>query len=117
MQGKQGVAASIQQQEAQNERLRAQGEARLQQQLFQADAAGKQFVFQQTDKREMQKLNRLSALAGAASQQAAAAQSVAMGGVGQALGGIGSALGGGFKDGKFSFENITNAVYGDDSDS
>lgn len=117
LQGKQGVSASIAQQEAQNERLRAQGEARLQQQLFQADAAGKQFVFQQTDKREMQKLNRLSALAGAASQQAAAAESVAMGGVGQALGGIGSALGGGFKDGKFSFKNITNAVVGDDSDS
>jgi|9_EtaG_2_1085328.scaffolds.fasta_scaffold09604_2 hypothetical protein len=117
LQSKQGVAASIQQQEAQNERLRAQGEARLQQQLFQADARGKQFVFEQTDRREMQKLNRLSALAGAASQQAAAAQSVAMGGIGQALGGIGSAIGGGFKGGKFSFENMTNAVVGDDSDS
>lgn len=114
LQGKQGVAASIQQQEAQNERLRAQGEARLQQQLFQADALGKKFVFEQTDKREMQKLNRLSALAGAASQQAAAAQSTAMGGVGEVLGGIGSALGGGFKNGKFSWENMTNAVYGDD---
>lgn len=112
LQSKQGVAASIAQQEAQNERLRAQGEARLQQQLFQADARGKQFVFEQTDRREMQRLNRLSALAGAASQQAAAAESVAMGGIGQALGGIGSAIGGGFKDGKFSFENITNATVG-----
>ena len=64
----------------------------------------------------MQKLNRLSAQAGAASQQAAAFQSEAMGGVGQALAGSGSALGGGFKNGKFSFENITNALYGDDSD-
>ena len=116
LQGKQGVSASIAQQEAQNDRLRAQGEARLQQQLFQADAAGKQFVFGATERREMQKLNRLSAQAGAASQQAAAFQSEALGGVGQALGGIGSALGGGFKNGKFSFENITNALYGDDSD-
>ena len=98
LQGKQGISASIAQQEAQNDRLRAQGEARLQQQLFQADAAGKQFVFGATERREMQKLNRLSSLAGAASQQAAAGESAAIGGIGQALGGIGSfAMGGGFK--------------------
>ena len=110
---KQGVSTSIAQQEAQNKKLRAQGEARLQQQLYQAKVAGEQFVFQQTDKREMQRLNRLSALAGAAGQQAAAAQSAAMGGIGQALGGIGSALGGGFKNGEFSWKNMTTAVVGE----
>ena len=85
---KQGISASIQQQEAQNERLRAQGEARLQQQLAQAKVQGETFVFEQQEAREMQKLNRLSAMAGAASQQAAAAQSASMAGFGAAAGGL-----------------------------
>ena len=94
---KQGVSASIAQQEAQNERLRAQGEARLQQQLADAEVKGRQFVFGATERREMQKLNRLSSLAGAASQQAAAAGSTANQMFGQALGGVaGFALQGGF---------------------
>ena len=95
---KQGVAASIAQQEAQNERLRAQGQMRLEQQLADAAVRGRQFVFGAQEAREMQQLNRLSALAGAASQQAAAAQSQQMAGLGQAIGGIGSfAAAGGFK--------------------
>ena len=109
LRAKQGVTASIAQQEARNEQLRAQGEARLQTQLFQAETAGKQFVFQQTEARELQKLNRLSALAGNASQQAAAAQSTMLGGLGSMLGGVGSAVGAGLTgEGKF-FENILNA--------
>ena len=71
---KQGVSASIQQQEARNEQLRAQGEAQLQRQLADAEVRGQQFVFGATERREMQQLNRLSSLAGAASQQAAAAE-------------------------------------------
>tara|TARA_R110002153_G_scaffold73454_3_gene191686 strand:+ start:9729 stop:10352 length:624 start_codon:yes stop_codon:yes gene_type:complete len=98
LQSKQGVSASIAQQEAQNERLRAQGESQLQTALADADAKGKQFVFNATESREMQKLNRLSALAGAASQQSAAAESSMIAGIGQAIGGVGSfAIGGGFK--------------------
>ena len=94
---KQGVAASIAQQEAQNERLRAQGQMRLEQQLADAEVRGRQFVFGAQEAREMQQLNRLSSLAGAASQQAAAAQSQQMAGLGQAIGGIGSfAAAGGF---------------------
>lgn len=85
---KQGVSASIAQQEARNEQLRAQGEARRQQFVAQAQARGKQFAFEAQEKREMQKLNRLSALAGAASQQAAAAQDAAAAGFGSALGGL-----------------------------
>ena len=96
---KQGISASIQQQEAQNERLRAQGEARLQQQLAAAEVSGQQFVFDAQERREMQKLNRLSSLAGAASQQAAAASSSANQMFGQALGGVaGMALTGGFNN-------------------
>ncbi len=99
LKSKQGVTASIAQQEAQNERLRAQGEARLQQQLAEAEVKGRQFVFGATERREMQQLNRLSALAGAASQQAAAAESQQLAGIGQAIGGIGSfAMGGGFNN-------------------
>lgn len=109
LKAKQGVTASIAQQEARNEQLRAQGEARLQTQLFQAESMGKQFVFKQTEAREMQKLNRLSALAGNASQQAAAAQTTMIGGLGSILGGVGSAVGAGLTgDGTF-FENISNA--------
>lgn len=96
---KQGVSASIAQQEARNEQLRAQGEARLQQQLADAEVKGRTFVFGATERREMQQLNRLSALAGAASQQAAAAGSAANQMFGQALGGVaGFALQGGFNN-------------------
>jgi len=45
----------------------------------------------------MQKLNRLSAMAGGAQQQAASAEQSMIGGIGEAIGGIGSfALAGGF---------------------
>ena len=99
LRAKQGVSASIAQQEARNEQLRAQGEARLQQQLADAEVKGRQFVFGATERREMQQLNRLSALAGAASQQAAAAGSAANQMFGQALGGVaGFALQGGFNN-------------------
>ncbi len=90
LQAKQGVSASIAQQEVQNARLRAQGQARLESQLAEAEVKGKQFVFKAQEAREMQKLNRLSALAGAASQQAAAAQSAELAGIGQAAGSLGS---------------------------
>ena len=102
---KQGVAASIEQQEVQNTRLRAQGQQQLemnrlkeQQRVQMAEAQGKQFVFGATENREMQQLNRVSAQLSNASQQSAAYTSQMMGGIGQALGGIGSfAIGGGFK--------------------
>jgi len=90
LQSKQGVSASIAQQEVQNERLRAQGQQQLERALFDAEAKGKQFVFGAQEKREMQKLNRLSSMAGGASQQAAAAESAQIQGVGQMVGGIGS---------------------------
>ena len=90
---KQGVAASIAQQEAQNERLRAQGQMRLEQQLADAEVKGRQFVFGATERREMQQLNRLSAMAGAASQQAAAAETQMLGGLGSLLGAVGSGVG------------------------
>lgn len=78
LQSKRGVAASIEQQEAQNEKLRAQGESQLQQlklaeqqriqgiqigeaqRVQQAQAAGQQFMFGAQEEREYAKLDRLS---------------------------------------------------------
>lgn len=90
---KKGVAATIESQEANNEKLRAQGEASLQSakmaeaqrvqtaqyaeagRLQQADVAGRQYEFEQQDRREDQQLNRLQAqITGQQQQQAAARQ-------------------------------------------
>ena len=101
LQAKKGVAASIESQEVANEKARAQGEATLQRQqmaeaqrIQQAQVSGEQFVFQQTEAREMQQLNRLSnqigALRGAAAQ-ARADQTAAITG---AISGAASILGG-----------------------
>lgn len=103
LKSKRGIAASIEQQEAQNAKLRAQGQQQLQSQLFQAEAKGKQFMFGATERREMQQLNRLSSLSSSASQQAAAYGGQAMSGFGQAIGGLGSfAMAGGFGEGNNS---------------
>jgi len=88
---KKGVAASIESQEANNEKLRAQGEATLQQQqmaeaqrvqeakfreagrLQEADVAGRKYVYEEKDRRTEQELNRLqSQITGQQQQQAAA---------------------------------------------
>jgi hypothetical protein len=95
LQSKKGVSANIEQQEANNERLRAQGEQQLDRMRMQEaarvqgiqiaeggrvqglDAAGKQFMFQTQEQREMAQLDRVSAqLAGAEAQamQASAAR-------------------------------------------
>jgi hypothetical protein len=82
LRSKKNVSASIEQQEAQNEKLKAQGEQQLQQQkvaeerrMQQAGAAGKQFVFGATEQREQQVLDRTAAMLG--QQQAAQAQAKA----------------------------------------
>jgi hypothetical protein len=66
---KQGISASIEQQEASNEKLRAQGEEQLQQQLMSekmrvqnAEVSGSQFVFDQQESRELMQLDRAQAL-------------------------------------------------------
>lgn len=75
---KQGIAASIEQQEARNAELRAQGEAQLQQmrmseaqRIQQADVAGQQFMFSTREEREMQKLDRLQGMSNRFATQAA----------------------------------------------
>ncbi len=100
LQSKKGIAANIEQQEAANEKQRAMGEATLQQQRMseaqrqqQADVAGDQFVFQQTEAREMQQLNRLSNQIGALRGQAATANADATAAITGAIGGAASMLG------------------------
>lgn len=55
---KQGISASIEQQEIENQKLSAQGQARQEQLLGQ----GKAFEFNAREEREMQKLNRVAGL-------------------------------------------------------
>lgn len=81
LRSKKGVAASIEQQESQNEKMRAQGEQQRQQQLRaeqvrlqQADVAGEQFMFGMREQREMQQLDRTAALLGQANQANAQAK-------------------------------------------
>lgn len=108
LQSKRGVAASIEQQEAQNEKLKAQGEANLQNikmseaqriqgalmgeqgRLQQADVAGAQFVYGERERRETEQLNRKQAQITGAQQQQAAANQAQAGYIGAGLSAVGS---------------------------
>ena len=110
LQSKKEVAASIEQQEASNEKLRAQGEEALEsrqmaekariegiqlqqaEKVQEADVAGKQFVFTQKENREQQKIDRTAAELDNArmmAAQASADQTSALTGM---LGGITNSL-------------------------
>lgn len=100
LRSKKNISASIEQQEATNSRLKAQGEQQMQQaqrseeiRMQQAGAAGKQFVFGQTERREQQQLDRTAALLDNAmgiEQQAKADQ---VGAITGAIGGVTDILG------------------------
>ena len=105
LQSKRGVSASIEQQEAQNEKLRAQGElaetrARMAeaQRIQTAEAAGKQFVFSAQENRENAQLDRVSAQLSGAEAREAQAASDKVGAITSAVGSIagiaGSYMGG-----------------------
>jgi hypothetical protein len=92
---KQGVAASIEQQEARNAQLRAQGQQQMQQmqmqeaaRVQQAQVAGQQFMFGAQEQREMQRLNRLAGLQAGQQQMAMGYQANAMAGLGAAVGAL-----------------------------
>ena len=109
MQSKKGVSASIEQQEAANEKLKAQGEDNLQrlqmaeaqrvqaglfgeaQRMQDVDVKGKSFVYGEKERRETEQLNRTQAqITGQQQAQMAAQQnqaSIMAGGIG-ALGNI-----------------------------
>jgi len=99
LRSKKGVAASIEQQEAQNEKMRAQGEQQMQQQLRaeqmrlqQADVAGEKFVFGMREQREMQELDRTAAMLGAARSAEAQAGADQLGAITGAIGGMANIL-------------------------
>jgi len=117
LKSKQGVSANIEQQEAQNEKLRAQGEQQMEQMKIaeqrrmqnilisegareqQAEAAGKQFVFGAKEQREMQELDRTAAMLGAATRSQAQAQADQTSAITGMLGTVAQAgLSGGFDD-------------------
>ena len=97
---KANIAADIEKQEAQNARLRAQGEQQMQQlqmreaaRVQTAEAQGKAFMFTAQEKRDVAQLNRLAGLQQNAAQQAAQLRGQASAMTGQALGALGSAVG------------------------
>ena len=101
LRSKRGVAASIEQQEKSNEDKRAAGEQLAQQKRMSeqqrmqtADVAGKQFVFQQTENREVAQLNRVASQLGAAQQDLAQAKADETSAVLGAIGGVTSAVSG-----------------------
>ena len=119
LQSKKGVTANIEQQEAQNEKLRAQGEQQLNQMRMQEGARvqglqiaeggrvqgmemqGRQFQFQTQENREDAKLDRLSTqLAGAEARQAQA-EADRTGALTGMIGGISSLASAGITSGAF----------------
>jgi hypothetical protein len=101
LQAKKGVAASIESQEAANEKQRAAGEQTLQQQrlaeekrIQQAEVSGKEFVFAETEKREMQQLDRLTNQIAALRGASAAAQKDAQAATGTMMDGLSGLVGG-----------------------
>ena len=99
LRSKRDISASIQQQEAQNARLRAQGEAQRQTALMQeasrvqqARVAGEKFVFGATETRQMQQLNRLQSMIDNSQRQAATFRAASDQAIYGALGSVGGAM-------------------------
>ena len=110
LKSKQGVAASIEKQEAENEKLKAQGEAQLQSKRLaeqqriqgiqisegaraqQAQAQGKAFQFNARESREQSKINRVAGQLANQQQAAAQAQQDQSAAIAGAFSGIGSTL-------------------------
>ncbi len=108
LQSKKGVSASIESQEAANEKLKAQGQQQLEQlkmaekQRIQSvgiaegrrtqslDAAGKQFMFDTRENREVSKMNRVAGLADRAANQEAQARADGNAALTGMLSGLGS---------------------------
>ena len=84
LKSKQGVAADIQRQEAQNQRLYAQG----QQQMEMAQAKGEAFKFQAQESRDVRDINRLQMQMDVAQQQRAAGLATGAAALASGIGGL-----------------------------
>jgi hypothetical protein len=118
LQSKKGVSASIEQQEAQNQKLQAQGAAELQsakmaeQQRIQgikigegqraqaAETAGIQFKYGEQESRDISKLNRLAGQEAQAKSDAAAAKNAQNAAIGGMFSSVGSIAAAGISSGK-----------------
>ena len=110
LKGKQGIAANIQQQEAQNAKLRAQGEAgaiqmRMAegQRMQEADILGKTFMFQAQEGRQIADIARSGAMVQQFGQQRADALGAMGANTMSFLGAVATAGAGGGANGGFGF--------------
>ena len=110
LKGKQGIAANIQQQEAQNAKLRAQGEAgaiqmRMAegQRMQEADILGKTFMFQAQEGRQIADIARSGAMVQQYGQQRADAMGAMGANTMSFLGAVATAGAGGGANGGFGF--------------
>ena len=119
LQSKRGVSASIEQQESQNEKLKAQGKAEMEQaklaeaqrlqnvqmseaqRMQVAQSEGIKFKFGEQESRDTAKLNRLAGQSAQASANSAAASQAQSAAVGAGIGAIGSMIGGAVGGGMF----------------
>jgi hypothetical protein len=100
LKSKQGVSANIEQQEANNQKLRAQGAQQQQnmqmqekQRMQQGEAAGRTFAFNATENRETAKMDRISTQITGAQARETQAQSDRTGALTGMIGGIASTAG------------------------
>lgn len=84
LKSKQGISASIQQQEAQNQRLQAQGEQRAEQ----LRAAGQMSMMSMQERRDEAQLDRLQEMADIEAERRAMGTAAAIGGLGDIAGGL-----------------------------
>ena len=120
LQSKKEISASIQMQESENQKLRAQGEQQMQQtkmaeaqriqgvamseaqRVQAAGVAGKQFMFEVREGREVAKMDRVAGQLSNAQAQAAQARADQTGALTGMIGGVTSALGSMASSGAFS---------------
>lgn len=111
LKAKQGISSNIESQEANNEKMKAQGEAQLQEAKMQekqriqsvqidearrvqsAEAAGKSFMFGAQENREQQKIDRVAGQLGGAQAQQMQAQADRTGAITGMIGGLSSIAG------------------------
>ena len=117
LQSKKEISANIEQQEAANEKLRAQGEQDLQaikiaeaQRVQQAQAAGKQFMFEAREQREVAKMDRVAGQMQNAQAQAAQAKADEMGALTGMIGGVTSTIGSMASSGAFGKAPATSDI-------
>jgi len=125
-QSKKEVAANIEQQEAANEKLRAQGEQALQAKEMQltqmemseeariqnAEAAGKQFMFGAQEARDMATLDRMQGGIDQANQNAANANMAGAQSMAGMISGVTSVIGAGLSSGAFDPNSTTTTSTG-----